>query len=72
MAALTSTGSLVRGGQLLRMSARHCVSVGNVLARQKAANLWNEGPITVTITTLGADRSVGNTYVTIGSVQLVP
>jgi tyrosinase len=47
-------------------------AVGDILARQKAANLWNGGPITVTITTLGADRSQGNTYVTIGQVQLVP
>jgi tyrosinase len=47
-------------------------SVGAVLARQKAENLWNGGPVTVTVITLGADRSQGRTYVTIGQVQLVP
>jgi tyrosinase len=47
-------------------------AVGEVLARQNAQNLWNGGPITVTITTLGADRSRGRTYVTIGQVQLAP
>jgi hypothetical protein len=46
--------------------------MGDVLARQKAANLWNGWPVTVTITTLGADRSRDRTYVTIGQVQLVP
>jgi tyrosinase len=63
------------GGQVTHMmtnSGEFRFSVGNILARQKAANLWNEGPITVIITTLGADRSLANTYVTIGSVQLVP
>jgi tyrosinase len=57
---------------MMTSSGEFRFSVGNVLARQKAANLWNEGPITVTITTLGADRSQGNTYVTVGQVQLVP
>jgi tyrosinase len=47
-------------------------TVGPVLARQKARNLWNGGPLTVTVTTFGADRSSGRTYVTIGEVKLVP
>jgi tyrosinase len=34
-------------------------SVGEVLARQKAENLWDGGTITVTIATLGADVSKG-------------
>jgi tyrosinase len=57
---------------MMTSSGEFRFSVGNILARQKAANLWNEGPVTVTITTLGADRSHGNTYVTVGQVQLVP
>jgi tyrosinase len=47
-------------------------SVGEVLAREKEQNLWNGGPVTVTVTTLGADRSRGRTYVKIGQVQLLP
>ncbi|MBV8901074.1 MAG: tyrosinase family protein [Verrucomicrobia bacterium] len=47
-------------------------SVGDVLARQRAEGLWNGGPITVTISTLGSDRSRDRTYVTIGQVELVP
>lgn len=47
-------------------------AVGDLLARQKADNLWTGGPVSVTITTLGADRSRGRTYVTIGQVQLLP
>jgi tyrosinase len=47
-------------------------SVGDALARQRAEGLWNGGPITVTISTLGSDRSRGRTYVTIGQVELVP
>ena len=47
-------------------------SVAAVLARQKTENLWSGGAVTVTISTLGADRSAGQTYVTIGQVQLVP
>jgi tyrosinase len=47
-------------------------AVGEVLARQKAQKLWNGGPVTVTVTTLGADRSSGRTYVTIGQIDLVP
>lgn len=47
-------------------------AVGDVLARQRAASLWNGGPITVTVTTLGADRSRGRTYVSIGQIQLLP
>jgi len=47
-------------------------SVAGVLARQKAANLWSGGPVTVTIATLGADHSQRRTYVTIGQVQLMP
>jgi tyrosinase len=47
-------------------------AVGPVLARQKAENLWSGGPITVTISTLGADKSHGRSYVKIGQVQLAP
>jgi tyrosinase len=47
-------------------------AVGEILARQKAMNVWNGGPITVTITTLGADRSRGRTYVKIPQVLLEP
>ena len=47
-------------------------AVGDLLARQKANNLWNGGPVTVTITTLGADKSRGRTYVRIGQVELLP
>jgi tyrosinase len=46
--------------------------VGDQLAQQRASNLWNGGPVTVTISTLGADRSRGRTYVRIGQVDLVP
>jgi tyrosinase len=53
-------------------SGEFSFSVGHVLSRQKAENLWSGGPITVTISTLGADRSHGRTYVKIGQVQLVP
>jgi tyrosinase len=46
--------------------------VGDLLARQKADNLWDGGAITVTVATLGADKSRGRTYVSIGEVQLLP
>jgi tyrosinase len=62
-------------GQVTHMmasSGEFRFAVGEILARQRAENLWNGGPITVTITTLGADRSQGHTYVTIGQVQLLP
>jgi len=47
-------------------------AVGDILARQKAENRWNGGAITVTVSTLGADKSRGRTYVTIGQVDLLP
>jgi tyrosinase len=47
-------------------------SVGQVLSQQRAQNLWNGSPVTVTVTTLGADQSRGRTYVKIGQVQLLP
>jgi tyrosinase len=47
-------------------------AVGQLLARQMAENLWRGGPITMTVSTLGADRSRGRTYVKIGQVQLEP
>ena len=47
-------------------------NVAGVLARQKADGLWRGGPVTVTIATLGADKTRGHTYVKIGQVQLLP
>jgi tyrosinase len=47
--------------------------VGAVLRRQLADGLWNDGPITVTISTSGADAgSAPATYVTIDSIKLTP
>jgi tyrosinase len=67
------------GGPMLDTGADHAMgagefrfAVGEVLARQKAANLWDGGAVSVTVTTLGADRSQGRTYVTIGQIQLLP
>jgi tyrosinase len=59
-------------GHAMPAAGQFRFTVGPVLARQKARNVWNGGPISVTVTTLGADRSSGRTYVTIGQVQLVP
>lgn len=48
-------------------------NVTNVLQRQRASGVWHGGPVTVTITTIGADTAGATiTYVTIGSVSLVP
>lgn len=46
--------------------------VSAALSRQKADHLWEGGPVTVTIATLGADRSRGRKYVAIGQAQLLP
>jgi len=45
--------------------------IGEVLERQKANNLWDGGDVSVTVTTLGADRSRGRTYVRIGQIVLM-
>jgi tyrosinase len=47
-------------------------AVADTIARQKAAGVWKDGPVTVTVSSLGADRSSGETYVTIGKVTLLP
>jgi tyrosinase len=48
-------------------------NVTNALQRQRASGVWHGGPVTVTITTIGADTAGATiTYVTIGSVSLVP
>jgi tyrosinase len=68
------------GGPMLDRPSGHAMAdtgefrftVADVLARQRSANLWSGGPVTVTVTTLGADKSRGRTYVRIGQVQLVP
>jgi|GEM_PF-1147891 len=68
------------GGPMMGMAEGHAMpetgsftfDVGSVLARQKTQGLWDGGAVTVTVTTLGADRSSGRTYVTIGQVQLLP
>jgi tyrosinase len=46
--------------------------VTELLQRQRSKGLWDGGPITVTITTIGADTPGTITYVTIESVALVP
>lgn len=46
--------------------------VTDVLKNQKAKGLWDGGAITVTITTIGADRPSDITYVTFDSVALEP
>jgi tyrosinase len=68
------------GGPMLDTAEGHAMqgagefrfAVGDVLAAQKAQGLWDGGAVTVTVTTLGADRSSGHTYVTIGQVELLP
>lgn len=46
--------------------------VTDVLQRQRAKGLWDGGPISVTISTIGADAPSPVTYVTIESISLVP
>ncbi|HYS48371.1 MAG TPA: tyrosinase family protein [Xanthobacteraceae bacterium] len=68
------------GGPMIDLEGGHSMSgadeftfaVGEILARQKAENLWSGGAVTVTVTTLGADKSSGRTYVTIGEIELLP
>jgi tyrosinase len=47
-------------------------SVGDVLQRQRANGLWDGGPITVTVSTIGADAPSPVTYVTIEGIALIP
>jgi tyrosinase len=74
----TGTGGPVQhipgptGKQVMPTSGEFRFDVSAVLARQKAEHLWDGGPVTVTVTTLGADKSHGRKYVTIRQVQLVP
>jgi tyrosinase len=46
--------------------------VADVLARQRALGTWNGGPISVTVTTLGAEGPPDKSFVTIGKVELRP
>lgn len=46
--------------------------VTEVLQQQRAKSLWDGGAVTVTITTIGADRPGDVTYVTVASISLVP
>ena len=46
--------------------------VGAILSAQRAKGLWDGNGITVTVTTLGADNAAAVTYLTIGSVALLP
>lgn len=46
--------------------------VTDVLQRQRAQGQWDGGPISVTISTIGADAPSPVTYVTIESIALVP
>jgi tyrosinase len=46
--------------------------VAELLAQQRARGLWDGGPVTVTVTTIGADTPGTITYVTVASVELVP
>ncbi len=48
------------------------IEVGAILAAQEAKGLWDRGPITVTITTLGADSVGEATYVTFDGATLTP
>jgi tyrosinase len=71
----TGTGGRMmdtEGGHSMTGTGEFRFSVGDILARQKAENLWDGGDVSVTVTTLGADRSTGRTYVTIGQVELLP
>ena len=47
-------------------------NVTRVLQQQLAKGLWDGGPITVTISTIGADSPAPITYIEIGSVSLNP
>jgi tyrosinase len=46
--------------------------VGEVLRRQRAAGLWDGGAVSVTVTTIGADRPGTATYVTFERATLLP
>ncbi len=46
--------------------------VTDALQQQRAKGLWDGGPVTVTITTIGADTPGNVTYITVASVSLVP
>jgi tyrosinase len=46
--------------------------IAELLAQQRARGLWDGGPVTVTITTIGADTPGTVTYVTVANVELVP
>jgi tyrosinase len=46
--------------------------VTDILRRQRASGTWDGGPVSVTISTLGADTPANTTYVTIESATIVP
>ena len=46
--------------------------VTEVLRRQRANGVWDGGPVTITISTLGADVPASATYITIESASIVP
>ena len=70
---LGTGGVMNHGDQGMAMPAAAArFNVVNVLQRQRASGVWRGGPVTVTITTIGADTAGTTTYVTIGSVSLVP
>jgi tyrosinase len=71
----TGTGGPMMGtaeGHTMQGGGEFSFDVGGVLAQQKAQGLWDGGAVSVTVTTLGADRSSGRTYVTIGHIDLTP
>lgn len=59
-------------GHAMAGSSEVHYDVKAVIERLKTDGLWKDGPVTVTITTLGADSSTGNTYATVGGVSLRP
>jgi tyrosinase len=46
--------------------------VTEVLRRQRANGVWDGGPVSITISTLGADVPASATYITIESASIVP
>jgi tyrosinase len=57
-------------GSMLGATAKFDVT--EILRQQLAKGLWDGGPITVTISTIGADTAGTTTYLTIDSIALTP
>lgn len=46
------------------------IHVGKALEAQRKAGTWTGGPVTVTVATAGAPDTAGDTYLSVGSVEL--